>query len=94
MLRVRFPSFLKKEHAVGADLEAALQLALEAWSVGRMATGENGAKEIPERSAIKKHRKEQLTSAGIEAAVLERDSKSAIRYRTLNDEEVQGAIKD
>lgn len=87
-------SFLKKEHAPDAPFETAIQLGLDAWSVGRMATGENGIKELPERSAITKHRQEQLADSGIEAAILERESKSAIRYRTLMHEEVQSSIRD
>jgi hypothetical protein len=59
-----------------------------------MALGEDGTKELPERGVISKHRQEQLVAAGIEAAVLERDSRTAIRYRTLSDEEVRVSIGD
>jgi hypothetical protein len=59
-----------------------------------MAMGENAIKELPEPAAIRKHRDEQLGNSGIEAAVLERDSKSAIRYRTLSDAEVRQSIRD
>ena len=48
---------------------------------------------LPEGDAIRKHRDEQLTNAGIEAAVLERGSKSAIRYRTLADEELRSSLQ-
>jgi proteasome alpha subunit len=86
-------SFLKKEHVSDAPFETAIQVALDAWSVGRMATGENGIKELPERAAIDKHRQEQLADSGIEAAILERKSKSAIRYRTLMHEEVRSSVR-
>src|SRR6266404_730799 len=49
--------------------------------------------ELPKRDAIRKYRDEQLANAGMEAAVLERDRKSAIRYRTLADEEVRSALQ-
>jgi hypothetical protein len=58
-----------------------------------MAIGENATKELPDPAAIRKHRDEQLATAGIEAAVLERDSKSAIRYRTLADEELRSSLQ-
>jgi hypothetical protein len=85
--------FLQKEHVTDAALPDAINVAFDAWSVGRMATGENASKELPERDAIRKHRDEQLTTGGIEAAVLERNSKSAIRYRTLADEELRSSLQ-
>jgi hypothetical protein len=85
--------FLQKEHVTDAALPDAINVAFDAWSVGRMATGEDATKELPERDAIRKYRDEQLANAGMEAAVLERDRKSAIRYRTLADEEVRSALQ-
>jgi predicted ATPase with chaperone activity len=54
---------------------------------------DEATKELPKRDAIRKYRDEQLANAGMEAAVLERDRKSAIRYRTLADEEVRSALQ-
>jgi len=85
--------FLQKEHVTDAPLEDAVNIALDAWSVGRMAIGESGMKELPDREAIRKHRDEQLTNAGIEAALLERDAKSAIRYRILPDNELRSSLQ-
>jgi proteasome alpha subunit len=85
--------FLQQNHATDATLADALSLAADAWSVGRMAMSENGLKELPERDAIRKYRDEQFGTAGVEAAVLERDSKSAIRYRTITDAEVREIIR-
>jgi proteasome alpha subunit len=87
-------AFLKKEHSTDAELSDAINQALDAWSVGRMAMGESAIKELPDRAAIRKHRDEQLGTAGIEAAVLEHDSRSAIRYRTLPEAEVRQSIRD
>ncbi|HEV3148098.1 MAG TPA: hypothetical protein VGZ24_05580 [Chthoniobacterales bacterium] len=86
-------SFLKTEHAPGAPFEAALKVALDAWSIGHMTLQKNDAKELPERAAFTKHREEQLAVAGIEAAILERDANTAIRYRALSDEEVRASIQ-
>ena len=87
-------SFLRKEHSAGAAFRDAITIALDAWSVGHMTAGENGTKEVPEHSAIIKHRQEQLADAGVEAAVLERDGKTAIRYRAVSDEEARSAIRE
>ncbi|HJX98609.1 MAG TPA: hypothetical protein VJ281_07015 [Chthoniobacterales bacterium] len=81
--------FLQQNHRTDAPLADAIAIATDAWSVGRMAIGESGIKELPERGAIRKYRDEQLEKGGIEAAVLERDAKSAIRYRILSEEELQ-----
>jgi proteasome alpha subunit len=86
-------AFLQKEHTAGATLPQAIQVTMDAWCVGHMAAGEEGTKELPERDAVAKHRKAQLTEAGVEAAVLERDTKTAIRYRILSDEEFHSLIE-
>jgi hypothetical protein len=52
------------------------------------------AKGLPERAAVAKHRQEQLATAGIEAALLERDPSRAIRYRSLSDTELRSLIHD
>ncbi len=86
-------SFLKSSPLTNAPLESAINFALNAWSLGHMTGGHNGAKEMPELAAIGKHLQEQLTTAGIEAAVLEREVKTAIRYRALTDDEVRSSIQ-
>jgi proteasome alpha subunit len=85
--------FLQKEHVTDAALPDALNIALDAWSAGRLAMSESGTKEAPDRDALRKHRAEQLANAAIEAAVLERGSKSAIRYRILTDEELRSSVQ-
>ena len=39
-------------------------------------------------------RKERLRTAGVEAAILERDDKIAIRYRALTEAEIGSALGD
>ena len=85
-------SFLEAEHKPGHDFKEALNVALDAWSVGHMAAGADGLKDLPERAAIVKHRQDQLNMAGVEAGILERESKMAMRYRNLSDEEVRNVI--
>jgi proteasome alpha subunit len=87
-------AFLKTQHAPDASFEAALNCALDAWTIGHMTLQASEAKELPERGAVAKHRQEQLTTAGIEAALLERDASRAIRYRSLSDTELRALIHD
>jgi proteasome alpha subunit len=86
-------SFLKSANLADASLQSAINYALNTWSVGHMTGGQDGAEEMPEPDQINKHLQEQLATAGIEAAILERATKSAIRYRGLTDEEVRSSIR-
>ena len=92
--REQMEAFLATQHVQDANLETVLNSALDAWSIGHMTLQTDDAKEPPERAAIKKHRQEQLASAGIEAALLERDASRAIRYRSLSDKELRPLIRD
>lgn len=87
-------SFLRDAHKIDIDLREAVRIALDAWSAGHLGTStSNGEKPaLPEADAIAKHRDEQLATAGIEAAVLERNAPSAIRYRALSDEEARALL--
>jgi len=49
---------------------------------------------LPAREKILAERKERLRAAGIEAAVLDRGDRRAIRYRTLNETEIRSGLGD
>jgi proteasome alpha subunit len=88
----RMEEFLKKAGKANSFADA-LTIALDAWSVGHMTAGAQSADgEMPDAEAIARHRAEQLGLAGIEAAILERNSRSPIRYRSLADGEVRSAV--
>jgi len=87
-------AFLATQHAPDADLQTTLNSALDAWSIGHMTLQNSDTKEQPERTAVTKHRQEQLAVGGIEAALLERDAGTAIRYRTLSDKELRPLLRD
>ena len=87
-------SFLKDAHSASATFESAFRTGLEAWSVGRLALGDDGVKEMPSREQIAAHRKTELAVSSIEAAILERDGSTAIRYRSLTDDEIKSALGD
>jgi proteasome alpha subunit len=92
--REQMEAFLATQPAQDANLETVLNSALDAWSVGHMTLQTDDAKEPAARAAIRKYRQEQLASAGIEAALLERDANRAIRYRSLSDKELRPLIRD
>ena len=87
-------TFLKSQHAPDASYEATLNSALDAWSIGHMSLQNSDANGLPERAAVVKYRQEQLTNRGIEAALLERDPSTAIRFRSLADTELRSLIND
>jgi len=86
--------YLAAEHSAGATFERTLKLGLDAWMVGQLALGEDGVKELPAREKILAERKERLRGAGIEAAILDRGDRRAIRYRTLNETEIRSGLGD
>jgi len=81
--------FLRGEHSANATFERALRVALDAWTVGHLALGEGGIREIPAAEKILGERKERLRGGGLEAVVLERSDKMAIRYRVLSEAELR-----
>jgi proteasome alpha subunit len=87
-------AFLSAELSAGATFERAMKLALDAWTVGHLALGEAGIKELPARDKILAERKDRLRGAGVEAAILERSDKIAIRYRGLAEAELRAALGD
>jgi proteasome alpha subunit len=86
--------YLAAEHSAGATFERAIKLGLDAWTIGHLALGDAGAKELPAREKIVTERKERLRATGIEAAILERADKTAIRYRALTEAEIRSALGD
>ncbi len=81
---------LRRDHDSNSTLKTAIKVALDAWSVGSMAVSEEGVREMPSYEALGQRCAEELQSATIEAGLLERGGKSAIRYRRIGAEELQG----
>ncbi len=85
--------FLKGAHRGAVTFEEAMNMAVDAWSVGHLTLDEEAAREMPEAGAISRHRQEQLATTGIEAAVLERAVGTPIRYRALQDDQVRATVQ-
>ena len=77
--------FLKAQHAGSASFDATVKSALNAWTIGHMSLQAGEAIELPDRAVVLQYRQGQLVNSGIEAAVLERDTSTPIRYRSLSD---------
>ncbi|MEY2491471.1 MAG: proteasome alpha subunit [Verrucomicrobiota bacterium] len=78
--------FLRNEHRDGEELSTALQLALDAWTLGQ--SGATERNEIPSREQIRALRAERLGDGIIEAAMLDRKTGSMVRYRPLREAEL------
>jgi hypothetical protein len=87
-------AFLATQHTADANLQSTLNVALDAWSIGHLILEIGDVSEQPEPSAVTKHRQDQLAIGGIEAALLERDAGTAIRYRSLSDKELRPLLRD
>ncbi|MDQ6765566.1 MAG: hypothetical protein M3Z22_05635, partial [Verrucomicrobiota bacterium] len=85
-------SYLQREHGDGGSLLTAAKTALAVWTLGNMALADETLAELPPKSSLAAEAEKQLASGGIEAALLERDSKVTIRYRNLAEDELRTAL--
>jgi proteasome alpha subunit len=82
-------AYLRAEHKVGATLQRALTVAIDASVVAQLhSTDPDGAKPPP-RDRIEAARAEHLKGGAVEAAILERNGKHSVRYRTLSESEIR-----
>lgn len=89
----RMEQFLRQEKLPAASLEKALEIALDAWTVGHMALTGEPTEELPTDEEIAKHRAEQMAGATIEAAILADTGAQAITWRALKDAEIRPALE-
>lgn len=82
-------SFLKDQHRANATLPTALKTALDAWTIGYMALADDGIRELPTKETIASAREEHLRTVALEAALLERDPKMRLHYRSLTEAEIK-----
>jgi hypothetical protein len=54
-----------------------------------MAMGDEGLRVLPSKEALITERQKHLRERGVEAVMLERNGKTAIRYRPLTAKELQ-----
>jgi proteasome alpha subunit len=70
-------------------LAEALRVALDAWTIGHLTREEADA---PPPEAIAAAKKEQLESAMLEVAILDRGSRQPTAYRALKQDEIEKAL--
>lgn len=80
--------YLQRHHQPGASLEGSMKAALTALVIGARASQENPSEPIASEDPSAAERKAQIET-GIEAALLERNSTTPIRYRPLTAEELK-----
>lgn len=78
--------FLSREYKGSEDLGSALELALDAWTVGQKQP-EDSNKTVPSRDEIRSQRATVLRDGAVEVALLDRRTRSAVRYRPLGETE-------
>ena len=85
---------LARDHRPGLDLQAALRLALDAWTTGFLVLENDRATEdLPEEAALGGARREQLAAATVEAVVLEAGAASNATFRSLTEEELRPLLE-
>ncbi len=74
--------YLREQPLAGATLEEARRIALDAWLAGHWCEKE-GRQEVPKEAELAAHREEVLAGAVVEAALLDRQARSAVTYRPI-----------
>jgi len=89
----KMEQFLRSQTLPAVSLDRALSVALDAWTIGHLSLAADSRDEPPTAGEIAKHRIEQLASASIEAAALDRASPLPITWRALRDAEIRPALE-
>jgi proteasome alpha subunit len=90
----KMEQFLRAQSLPAISLDRALAQALDAWTIGHLTLTTDSKDDPPSAEEIAKHRAEQLATASIEAAVLERSSPLPITWRTLRDVEIRPGLEN
>ena len=85
--------FLRSKNFVGKSLADALEVALDAWTIGHLTLGEEADGDLPDAAAVTVHRTEQLGAASIEAAVLERGATFPASWRALKEADIRPGLE-
>ena len=85
--------FLGSQHVAHKPLGEALAVAVDAWTIGHLALGDDAGGDLPDEAAIAAHRAEQLKSASIEAAVLEHGAAFPASWRALREADIRPGLE-
>jgi proteasome alpha subunit len=84
----RMLEFLRKQFRSGKNLAETLELALDSWLIGQLKADDT----VPGDDEIRRQRSERLGNGTISAAVLERNTNMAVRYRAVDASELAPVI--
>jgi proteasome alpha subunit len=85
--------FLGTQKLPAPNLETALKIALDAWTIGHMALGHDTDDFSPSEEDLAAHRKTQLAAASIEAAILTQSGTLPMTWRSLKDAEIRPGLE-
>jgi proteasome alpha subunit len=84
--------FLRANVDPNAKLDAALETAMQAWTIGHWVQSEGDEQTTPSDAVLKEHLAEQLPSLALEAAVLDRSARLPATWRALPEGEVRANL--
>ena len=84
---------MREQSLPAPTLEKALEIALNAWTVGPLTQSEEPSDELPSAEAIAKAREEQLAASSIEAAILTDTGAQTVTWRSLRDTEIRPQLE-
>lgn len=85
--------FIRSKNVADKSLADALEVALDAWTIGHLALGEDAGDDLPDVATIAAHRAESLVAASIEAAVLARDAAFPATWRALKEADIRPGLE-
>ena len=89
----KMEEFLRAQTLPSTTLDKALDIALNAWTIGYLTLSSDSKDDPPSQEEIAKRRSEQLAAACIEAAVLDRSSTLPATWRSLNDADIREKLE-
>jgi len=89
----KMEQFLRTQTLPAETLEKALEIALEAWTIGHLSLSGEPSEILPSGEEVAKHRTEQLAAASLEAAILTTSGSQAITWRALHDIEIRAPLE-
>ncbi|MEI9894534.1 MAG: hypothetical protein WDN28_11765 [Chthoniobacter sp.] len=89
----KMEQFLRQQKLPATTLEKALEIALDAWTIGHLALTAEPSDDLPPDEDVAKHRAEQLAGASVEAAILTETGTQAATWRALRDAEIRSPLE-
>ncbi len=84
--------YLREQKLEDTTLKHAIGVALHAWLIGHLTLTDDSREDLPTHTELARHREEQLASATLEAAILERASPTPMTWRPLTDTAIRALL--